>query len=79
MTAKSCIAYCEKAGFTYAGTEYSNECCKCRIDKLLFETLLILPQIVAAPWHQDQARHLQPIVTWLAPETQPKLVVAPAG
>jgi hypothetical protein len=26
MTDESCIAYCEKAGYIYAGTEYSQEC-----------------------------------------------------
>lgn len=26
MTDESCIAYCEKAGYIYAGTEYAEEC-----------------------------------------------------
>ncbi len=28
MTIESCIAYCDAAGYLYAGTEYSSECCK---------------------------------------------------
>jgi hypothetical protein len=28
MTVESCISYCTTAGFTYAGTEYSTQCCK---------------------------------------------------
>lgn len=27
MTDESCIAYCEKGGYIYAGTEYAQECC----------------------------------------------------
>jgi hypothetical protein len=27
MTVESCINYCNSAGFIYAGTEYSTECC----------------------------------------------------
>lgn len=30
MTDEACIAYCEKAGYIYAGTEYSQECCEFR-------------------------------------------------
>ena len=28
MTEETCIAYCSKAGYIYAGTEYTDECCK---------------------------------------------------
>lgn len=28
MTDLSCITYCSNQGFTYAGTEYAEECCK---------------------------------------------------
>lgn len=28
MTDESCIKYCDGLGFYYAGTEYSQECCK---------------------------------------------------
>ena len=28
MTDESCVTYCDGLGYTYAGTEYSSECCK---------------------------------------------------
>ena len=28
MTEESCIAYCSGKGYSYAGVEYSQECCK---------------------------------------------------
>jgi len=28
MTGEACIAFCQGKGFAYAGTEYSQECCK---------------------------------------------------
>jgi len=28
MTADNCIAYCDDRGYAFAGTEYSQECCK---------------------------------------------------
>jgi hypothetical protein len=30
MTEETCIAYCNTQGYIYAGTEYSQECCKYR-------------------------------------------------
>jgi hypothetical protein len=29
MTAEYCISFCDNQSMLYAGTEYSNECCKC--------------------------------------------------
>lgn len=28
MTAQACIAFCDRQSYSYAGTEYSGECCK---------------------------------------------------
>jgi hypothetical protein len=28
MTDESCIAYCSREGYIYAGTEYSSQCCE---------------------------------------------------
>lgn len=28
LTAETCVAYCADAGYSYAGTEYSVECCE---------------------------------------------------
>lgn len=28
LTAETCVAFCDEAGFAYAGMEYTAECCK---------------------------------------------------
>lgn len=38
MTEESCIAFCDTLGYIYAGTEYSQECCKCHERAMLWSS-----------------------------------------
>lgn len=78
MTDESCIAYCTKNGYIYAGTEYSSQCCKF----LGFATFEISAdhnlQIVATLSLQAQPLLRLPIARWVVQVTPLKLAVARA-
>lgn len=57
MTDEACIAYCQNNGFTYAGTEYSSQCCKFSADDE--KHCAKLPQIAVFLWLRVQDLQLQ--------------------
>jgi hypothetical protein len=57
MTNELCQSTCLAAGYTLAGTEYSDECCKTLLLCLNMETTLILSQIVVMLSKMEVLQH----------------------
>ena len=81
MTEQSCISYCSTLGYIYAGTEYSQECCKSRT-KLPFRPVINLyfSQQTAAMQLPPLELSLQaPIVIWPVREIAQRFAEGQAG
>jgi hypothetical protein len=75
MTVEACQSTCLGLGYSLAGVEYADECCKCHTT---FSSLALLTvQIVAIPSPTAVAQHLTEThyAIWPAQAMQPRLVV----
>ena len=74
MTVEACQSTCLGLGYSLAGVEYADECCKSHT-KILSSTLLLTLQIVATAFRTEEVQHQMEMqaVIWHVLEMQPRL------
>jgi hypothetical protein len=77
MTVESCVNFCNGQNYIYAGIEYAQECCKCRLSRIsvVLNRRGLVHQIAGMSYPTGARRLRVRIVTCHARVTQARFVV----